>query len=406
MPSQPDASTPPPCDPSPAPAPRLTRATGPKTVAGKARSRANAVRHGMRCQVVEPPDQRDKIDHRVAEWTDALQPTNAVQRWLVARAATASVRLDRCVERENLALEETTADAERTFVRRRRAWARRTGQNLETEHAKAYRRLTSSAFGCDWLIARLDELARDLEIAGGYWSRAEFLRAVALFGIDPLRIPPDHPTVARLYRDVLTADKSPDPDAVDFFLKLDTKSLEPADRADRHRQTLGDRDDARQSLLAAVRHEQARLQRLREVLWAEHDAPILEAACAHARTFDPSPEATLARRYEASQALELHRHLDDFHRARRESDAPDASLAPNELQNGQNCDIKLESPIISETTSAALPASPWRPGGVGEASPARRRRVPRASSGDSRGEKEEGSLRVAEDAETGEAESG
>ncbi len=67
----------------------------------------------MRCQIVEPPDQREKIAARVTEWTDALKPTDAIQRWLVTRAATASVRLDRCVERENLALEANTAIAER-----------------------------------------------------------------------------------------------------------------------------------------------------------------------------------------------------------------------------------------------------------------------------------------------------
>ncbi len=108
-----DDATPQPCDPlDPAvlaalglPSTPRSRPTGPKTVAGKAKSRANAVKHGLRCQVVEPPDQRAKIAERVAEWTDAMKPADPLQRWLVARAATASVRLDRCVERENLALE-------------------------------------------------------------------------------------------------------------------------------------------------------------------------------------------------------------------------------------------------------------------------------------------------------------
>ena len=137
-----------PLDPSPR-RPRLarlrlpTRATGPRTVAGKARSRANAVKHGLRCQVVEPPDQREKIADRVAEWTDAIKPADPVQRWLVARAATASVRLDRCVERENLALEENTARAERDFFRRRRAWARRLGARLRRPARKVYAKLTA-----------------------------------------------------------------------------------------------------------------------------------------------------------------------------------------------------------------------------------------------------------------------
>ena len=182
-------------------------ATGPKTVAGKAKSRANAVKHGLRCQVVEPPHQREKIADRVAEWTDAMKPTDPVQRWLVTRAATASVRLDRCVERENLALEENTAAAERTFFRRRRAWARRVGHQLDSDAPKAHARLTASAFGCDWLIARFDDLAADLEIPGGYWSRDEFLRCLRWLGFDTRRIPPGHALVAQLYRDSLAADR-------------------------------------------------------------------------------------------------------------------------------------------------------------------------------------------------------
>ena len=338
------------------------RATGPKTLAGKAKSRANAVKHGLRYQVVEPPDQREKITDRVAEWTDAMKPTDAVQRWLVARAATASVRLDRCVERENLALEENTAKVERAFFRRRRAWARRLGARLEEQTEKAYSKLLSSALGCDWLIARLDDLAADLEIPGGYWSRDEFFQALRLLGFEPKRIPPGHPVVGRLYRASLAADKAPDPQEVDAFLKLDTAALDPEARAAEQRKALGEREKGRQTLLEIVRQEQRRLHDLRDVLWDETDAPALEQAVALARTFDASPEAALARRYESANALELHRHLSDFHRARREAEQRDA--APNERQDGKDC---VTSPKAKETSASdpgASPASPERCEGV------------------------------------------
>ncbi len=346
------------------------RATGPKTAAGKARSRANAVKHGLRCQVVEPPDQREKIAERVAEWTDAMKPADAVQRWLVARAATASVRLDRCVERENLALEENTAAAERAFFRRRRAWARRTGQKLQADPRRAYALLTSSAFGCDWLIARFDDLAADLEMPGGYWSRAEFLRCLLLLGFDYDRIPPGQPVVARLYRDHLAADRAPNPDEVEAFLNLDTKTLEPADRAAAQRLALGDRESARRRLLAFVRDRaRAPPRTSAQILWNDHDVPALEAACARCRTFDASPEAALARRYESANALELHRHLADFHRARRAGRrSRRRSARRTNVKMG-----KLATQLLTQQTHfrnplRPSPASPGRSEGVGEAS--------------------------------------
>ncbi len=120
-----------------------------------------------------------------------------------------------------------------------------------------------------------------------------------------------------------------------------------------------------------MRLEQTRLRELRADLWDEHDAPALEAACALARTFDPSPDASLARRYESANALELHRHLADFHRARRDT-TPHEDAAPNERQDGKDCVATPEESITSADDSGSPPASPARRGGGAEASDERR----------------------------------
>ncbi len=184
-----------------------------------------------------------------------------------------------------------------------------------------------------------------------------------LLGYEPKRIPPGHPVVGRLYRASLAADKAPDPTEVEAFLKLDTAALEPEARAAEQRRHLGDREKGRQTLLEIVRQEQRRLRDLRDVLYDETDAPALEQAVALARTFDTSPEAALARRYESANALELHRHLADFHRARRDAETR-ADAAPNERQDGKDRVSNPEPAITSASEPGAPPASRPRPDGV------------------------------------------
>ena len=185
------------------------------------------------------------------------------------------------------------------LVRHRRAWARRLGDRLDDQTEKAYVRLTGSAFGCDWLIARFDDLAADLEIPSGYWSRDEFLRALRLLGFEPKRIPPGHPAVATLYRASLAADKAPDPTEVDAFLHLDTEALEPEARAAEQRNKLGEREKARQTLLAFVRLEQGAVAQPSRSPLGRGRGPGAGAGLTWHRTFDASPEAALARRYES-----------------------------------------------------------------------------------------------------------
>ena len=319
-----------------------------------------------------------------------MKPTDSVQRWLVARAATASVRLDRCVERENLALEENTAKAERAFFRRRRAWARRLGARLDDQTEKAYAKLLGSAFGCDWLIARFDDLAADLEIPGGYWSRDEFLRALRLLGFEPKRIPPGHPAVATLYRASLAADKAPDPTEVDAFLHLDTKDLEPEARAVEQRGKLGEREKGRQTLLEFVRREQERLRDLREDLWDEVDAAELEQACALRGPSTPAPRppwpvvTSRPTPWNCTATWPT-------------STAPVARRSSARTRRRTNVKMgKIASQVRKQKDSAsdagAFPASPERSGGVGESVGERGSGVARRDAGDAAGRRNPGRI--------------
>ena len=51
------------------------RSTGPRTAQGKARSRFNAITHGLTAfTVVLPGEDQDAYQQRLDDWTDDLQP--------------------------------------------------------------------------------------------------------------------------------------------------------------------------------------------------------------------------------------------------------------------------------------------------------------------------------------------
>ena len=93
------------------------RSKGPVIPEGKARSRANALKHGLTGEgVVLPNEDAAEVERRLAAFQEELQPSGEVGRSLVRRAALLSVRMDRCVSQETAALSERVRKAEAEFV--------------------------------------------------------------------------------------------------------------------------------------------------------------------------------------------------------------------------------------------------------------------------------------------------
>src|SRR5690349_13553612 len=77
------------------------KSTGPKTPEGKAKSRANALKHGLTgAGVVQKKSVKKQIAERVEQWRNKIVPVDAVEDAMVVRSAIASVRLDRCLKQE------------------------------------------------------------------------------------------------------------------------------------------------------------------------------------------------------------------------------------------------------------------------------------------------------------------
>src|SRR5262249_43521981 len=72
------------------------KSTGPRTPAGKERSRFNAVKHGLTAKsLVLPGEDPEALEGRFDAWKADLQPRNAVEDYLVEEAVRASWQLDR-----------------------------------------------------------------------------------------------------------------------------------------------------------------------------------------------------------------------------------------------------------------------------------------------------------------------
>ncbi len=93
------------------------KSTGPKTEAGKEKSRQNALKHGLTgAGVVLLEADAAELTRRTAQFSEELVPIGEVGERLVARVALHSLRMDRAVEQQDTALAVRLRQVEADFV--------------------------------------------------------------------------------------------------------------------------------------------------------------------------------------------------------------------------------------------------------------------------------------------------
>jgi len=160
------------------------RSTGPKTQQGKQVSRFNNLRHGAAARLgVLPGEDPEVRDRRIEDWTQALNPANAVERYMIETAVDASLCKDRAKVAEVAALTRNIHSVDEGHDGRKAAEVAALVERLGEDPA-VIRQLRDSVQGCRWLSEQW--YALDVQIAeAGYLEPSHRVRGVLLMGKRP-----------------------------------------------------------------------------------------------------------------------------------------------------------------------------------------------------------------------------
>jgi hypothetical protein len=282
--------------------------TGPKTEEGKARSRRNALKHGLTGEGVALTDE-DAIEvaSRFQAVQEELLPSGISSRLLLRRFVYMSVRLERCERLDTSVYSKRIRHAEEDFVDHRRSQVEALVVRLAYDPMTTARRLQATPEGIDWLVGHWGELRVDLMNRErnawtlNHWSRLERL----------LGQPEGNFRITRAH--ALTQAVS------GFFAHLNPSDGEGLNDLERI-------EWSRDELARTIDTEVVRLQDLR----ASMDPRIIEQDRLEASDrclFDLQPAMNQVRKYEAATERAMYKALKEFH-------ALEGTLKATRMANG------------------------------------------------------------------------
>lgn len=301
---------------------------GPVTDEGKARSRANAVKHGYRSQLIEtaPPDLRAEVAAEVDLYCREKKPRNHVEMRLVEVAALATARLLRLETSERARAQQRVRQARRAWNDERTAEVEQLLSQLKGTdgHAATRRKLLATSHGCRALERLLRAEARRLTMPGTTFDQGVPLRICDQPGT------PTHPDHLIGHRLELWR----------AIYALETEESRKSARCVIPRamwpllfDAPPNGDSAREHIIAFLNKKADALARLAQIIWDRSDAADRAEAPDRALA-DTSPDGRLIARYINDSNRMLHqaeRALRAVRRAEKQRDGEDDDTAtPNE----------------------------------------------------------------------------
>ena len=374
------------------------RSCGPRTEAGKQRSKLNAVKHGMRAATLVLLDEDAQVlEDRRSDWAASLMPRGAAEKQIVDDAVEYSWLRDRARRAQEARLATNIVNAGVDDAIREADEVLRLGQKLfadnrgplanyphydmeEDEYPESVPlvsqseivegdpedpqrlvlHLQATAGGCQWMLDRWSELRSILE-EGLDWQSADKLKAVRLLGRQPMEAVDDR-NVLMIFvacQAIESRTSIPIPEIWNE-LRARTEAIRPAlDRAGhRKAQAQGCRGRA-QALYAIIDRATAQIAVKAEAHRVR--AEINDSLAADRLAFDDSPEGERLRRFDLACGRGLARSLDSLLKLRRApelgdcalsgaDDALESSATPDETNEPTLAAVGLESPTYMEAT--------------------------------------------------------
>ncbi len=302
--------------------------SGPKTAEGKARSRGNAIKHGLTgAGIALPTEDAAAIEARFLTMQEEFAPATMQGALLIHLAAFMSVRIERSARLETAALTHVRRHAATEFELARLAEIDRLFQTIETDPRANHRRLQTTIEGVDLLLDALQGVRDQVEL-GLYrkWTTADRTKIDCFLGGSESRFPTSRADALLL---ALQGNYS----------RIFPRELDKTTEGDPREQYFRD------EMILLVDVERARLEQVRGTI----DPTVVESdrreAAEHA-TLPMTPESILHKKYEAAAISTFLRSLREFQKVEKAA---------------AEAESEIEAPApVSEPEVAAL-ASPSAP---------------------------------------------